>query len=514
MKRFFFFWGAAIVLFYFCYSSFIIIPFAHNDNIYTFHKFRSVHPQTHSLQYDDVMKGGRPVSAWIEQWKFLQVYNVADYSFLRAFLLVFTAAVLALLACFLCRYGYPAMIAWCLSAVMFTLPGIIDPLLMCMPHIILAIAWSLAAYLVLETSWPRAVRWPVAAALVTLGLMTYQANICFFFLLTGVHLFSLESTRKRWKALGRSVLLFTAGAIAYLGIVHFFIMPLYPPVKVAGGGYSVVISWVTIVPKVCTLFAKVLPVIFDPAPFFTFKAFGYCLFSFVLATYLFVLATIKEKKAVLSSGAMGGFLFLAASAAWLLSSFVFTICPRVFLPASGLAVLGIFWAVSFWMDRLKCPANALAGVAVTLLLLGASHANYLAINNAWNYNMELNFVRAKLAEYPQGSVKRIHVVESQGNSGGYDGLEQLGDNLNAKTVQYSFTIPYLVEMALVGVWDDTTPLFTCEAPQPICVAVTPPGQILLSTSRPGAEVYRSEGMVYIDMNDLPRISSRLHCVRH
>jgi hypothetical protein len=406
--------------------------------------------------------------------------------------------------------GFQTIVAFSLSLAIFILPGAIDPYLMAFFQIVLPLIFCLLAYRILNSAWPRYLRWGGCFILLLMGLMTYQANTFFFIFLTAATVMCAPDDL--WpsarKMLLRNIAILGAAAIIYYLAVHFVFWARYPDLAAnVSPGYAVKISLQTIWVKTLGLLGNASPTIFGfwtlpPSKILSFGLMTLCAISLV------AFAMIKKTRTGWERLIAWVFLFFAVNGVWIASPAEVPLY-RMFFSASAFALFTLFVCLVKWADILKLKKNSEVVLAVGLAVVGLFSANYIATKNAWNYNMELMFIRSQLAPYMGRDIKRIHVIAPVDNKIGYDGLQTSGDNFNNKTTHFSADTPDLLRVGMVDLpGRPTASFFSCEAPQPICVKVTPPGQILITKSEPGQPIYPSENMILINMNDLIKATGR------
>jgi len=87
----------------------------------------------------------------------------------------------------------------------------------------------------------------------------------------------------------------------------------------------------------------------------------------------------------------------------------------------------------------------IAGIGV---ITAPAVAAFSATASAWASSVELRFVIQTLAERDVEKIRRVHVVRSNIDHRGYNGLPTIGDEFNRKTSHYSLDIADLVNVGL------------------------------------------------------------------
>jgi hypothetical protein len=399
----------------------------------------------------------------------------------------------------------------CLSIAVFALPGAHFPVFMTFISNALTPLLAFVSWLILTSARdePRnvvVVGKIVAAFLVLLSAMFTYAALAFFFLVPAfvVVLTDREDWRIRRMQAIRDIVFVLAAAAVYYAIPAGFFAVQYGPRVGVSSQYNLNIHSGVWGKNLIGFATHTLPLAFNLWNIYTNEAVGLLLMTGCGAG----LILFKGKTAwteLVQKLILITVLFLLVNCMILVSSTTLVLF-RFLWVTGALAVIFVFWnlsSLSGWLLKRSDP-RIREFWAVLFLVVGALSAHWIVTQNVRNSNMEIMFVRSKLAEAPK-PLSRIHVILPSSHDKGFNNLPSVTDEFNRKTTDYSADTTDLLRAALSGMPDNGSgSLFPCEAPQWVCVQVTPPGKVLVTKTSPADLIVPSPNMIVIEMDELTR----------
>jgi len=532
-----FFLAGSLFLFL-VFSATIAIPSAHHDQTRHFREYGH-DPGFKGNSHNDRQYGwlyliGRPIAAEIEAAIYRNTYDLSDLSRFRIGVILVLGADIGLLGAFLVALGLSRTVAFCLSAAVFTLPGVQNAVFMTNYPNALAPLLGLISYLLFSVPggaagpdgrpWQRRrgmIRTLMAFVALMLGLLTYPA-LAFFFLVPSLAVILLAEGRSwpRAQRLALRDLVFLGGcAVCYFLMVrvaiYLFLRDIY--LERVPAHWQMNLHFGTLVLRMTYLFNHVAVVICNLWNIYSVRLLGIAVGGFVLGALVVKAFFPGSPDGGVSRGKACRFglakllvvlLFFVAANIILLVGPAGYFLLRFVLVGSSLVVLLVFWSGGAWLSLLgrrlqPYRERLMAGWAMILMAAGGLSASYVTTQNVWHSNAELTFVRAILAGHLDAPMVRIPLVRPVDNRLGFNGRPSVGDEFNNRTTDHPQDIADFVRLALIGIADpESFTVFRCDLSQEECVKLRPPGHVLVTQSAPGEPIYESPNMVVVDMTQL------------
>ena len=125
LRQFIIFFIGAFVSLYLVYSSTVMAPYVRNDGLRYFDKYYNRNSNfATDPQFKWLCALGRPVAALEEAYIYQKINHLSDLSKLRLLTITVFALNASILSSIVVALGLPAIPVFCLSIVIFTLPGI------------------------------------------------------------------------------------------------------------------------------------------------------------------------------------------------------------------------------------------------------------------------------------------------------------------------------------------------------------------------------------------------------
>lgn len=468
LYQFLLFLAVSFICLYLAFSPTVNIPYVNHDSIRYFHKFYNKENEALTYpQYNFEYNLGRPITAEVEGLLYRKVNHLSDMSMLRLITIFLFALSAALLAIIALLAGMEIIPAFCVSTVIFTLPGVQDFIFVPYFTNALAVFFSVLAYFVSTRKLKYGMRFILVFILIETSFYLYPPSTFLFLIpttLTVLFHHHWQAAKRIWR---RDIFLWIlAAAVNYITLRVFF----YRQIK--SGGHEIAFTLKQVLGNALTFFPQGMPQTFNFWNIYYSKALGILMIFFVMV--FLIVDFLHTKKMGWGRLFALSIIFLVCNLVWFLfGGYV----PREFIASQALALVLVYWC-----------GQRLGNIwPVALLCFGLITANQMVSSNVLNNNSELMFIRSRLAQFVSSSTKEIHVVRMKDNTRGYNGLPRVYDNFNSAADYYE--IPDLIRVALK------------DLPNPFEL------HCIITYSNYGEPFYRSPDAVVIDMNDLVYISS-------
>jgi len=453
---------------YLAFSATVNMPYPNHDSIRYFHKFYNKDSNSQILPMEECLFAeGRPLTAILEQLFYQRINHLSDMSRLRLMTIVVIALDASLLAMISLSIGMEVIPAFCLSTVIFTLPGVQSFIFVPYLPQAIAIFLSLLAYLMLMHKLKYGIHFIFMFILLEASFCLYPPS-SFFFLVPAM-LMTLFCPN--WHVLKRiwirDILLWGISAGVYYCTLRLF---FYGSMK--STGHEIAFTWKQVLFNITMFLPQAMPQIFNLWNVYFSKTLGISLTIFVAVFIIADFFTAKkigwQKLLALAT------IFLIFNLDWFLfGGYV----PCQYMASQALVLVLVYWC-----------GKRLGNIwPVFLLSIGLLLTNQMATSNVLNNYSELMFFRSRIAQFVNSSTKEIHVIRLKDTTRGYNGLPTVYDNINNTTRDYE--IPDLIRVALKDMGD----------PFELHCIVT--------FSNYGEPFKTLADSVVIDMNDLVYISS-------
>ncbi|MEE3718395.1 hypothetical protein V2H45_16765 [Tumidithrix elongata RA019] len=523
------------VFLYFTFAATTIVPYAHHDQIRYFREdFGNPELKNNcyrDVQYQHLYSIGRPITAELECMTFRNVHTLSDLNLLRIGVILLLAIALALLSLWLISLGISRPVALFLSAAVFTLPGAQNTVFMTNFANAVAPLLAIASSLVMSTSVvdsaPRRglanpIKLLLSLLLILTSFFTYPF-LSFFYLVPSIGNL-LFNRQQPWRELRaafiRDVIFLGVAALIYFVIVRLWIVPFHQVPYSTAYRVEISIDEYIFQMKLNRLFDQIVFTSFNFWNIYTIRNLSLAIVGSIIAV---LLATIVSPQKFTSTIAhqivqrrfVGERAFALCTALllpnfpWLLSNAT-AMRYRLLFPTTAIALLIFAWSLSYWLTliskKLAIDENSLLSITMAGLMIGGGLlANYNTVQNVWNSNVEVMFIRGALVSHLDRPIHRIHVIKPPNNWLGYNGLPTIGDEFNRKSLDFSYHTAELVRVALLGIANAPTNLaiVPCESNQKQCATdTTMQGRIVVTHSILGEPIYDSKNMVIINMGEL------------
>jgi Tfp pilus assembly protein PilF len=422
------FLAGSFICLYFAFSATASIPFVSHDSISYFSKFFTTDTSSHiSPLYHVSNATGRPLTAILENFFYKQINHLSDLAGLRLitiFVLSLSATILGEIAILL---GMEAISAFCISTLIFTLPGAQNLIFVPYLHFALAILLSLVANLLLTKPLKFGLHYFLALIVLETTFWIYQPSTFFFLLPAGFMLISKNNWQAAKKVWIRDISLWlTAAAINYF-ILRFFFNKLVKSTNhhIAFSLERIKLSIETFLPQAVPQIFNLWNVYYSESLAFTIVAF----MSILILIDVFVTKKMGWRRLLLLVS-----LFFIFNLVWLLFG---GYMPRQFIASQGLALMLVFWSALWLIDFFKKARQILFRVwPVLILCAGLIMTKQMVDANVLNNNAELMFIRSQLAKSANSFTRQIHVIRVKDTAKGYNGLPTVYDNINSSTPAY------------------------------------------------------------------------------
>lgn len=489
---------ALVAILLMTYSGAFTIPYAHHDQYRYFHDPAGDGLVKNSCAGDPeyllIYQIGRPLAAELECVVFKNTRTLEDLARFRVGVIVVLSVSAALLASLLVTIRFPIWSAIFVSAAVFSLPGASNTVFMTNFPNAIAPGAALAAFLLFNPANGAAtVRSPIylgrfLAAIIALqvSLLLYPAlAFCFFIAIFCLFAFHNSTRRRgRWLGLLANTLFFGMNAAAYYGMIKLFVAPTGNP------SYRFEIGLGNILARLQAVFSDILPMSANLHNIYTSNIMLVCVVAIIILSA--VTAAIRRRRARADRLLGGGnefetlgvllLLFIAVNGVFITSAVAFVLFRFIFA-SSALMFLALLWALFLAGDLLlaRRPVTTrrayLIGVSVILSFAGLIFSNITMTENALNSNMEIQFIRNRIAPHLASGIKRVHVIFPRDPTRSFNGLPALTDEFNRPSIVFNkrfpyFTLPEMVRVALLGaVEEGGFRIVPCDAVQ-TCVTAT------------------------------------------
>jgi len=466
---------------YLVYSSTVMAPYVRNDGLRYFDKYYNRNSNfTTDPQFKWLCALGRPVAALEEAFIYQKINHLSDLSRLRLLTITVFALNASLLSSIVVALGLPVIPAFCMSIVIFTLPGIQECVFVPFLFIALAQLCSLSAYVIWMSRWVFGLRIILSFLLLEIAFFTYVPST-FFFLIPVTFLLILKEddwphAKKVWL---RDMIFGILAAAVYLCVIRIF---FYKYIELSGHQ----IKWDSVLNNIKTFLPQAVPQSFNLWNIYYSKVLGITIGLFVAGVLLANALFSKKNIALQRISALLG-IFVIFNMVWILLG---GYLPRTFVASQALVLLLVYWSGDWLLRMLKSNKWANESWPIILLALGLIFANIMTTRNVWNCNAELMFIRSRIAQYENSYIREIHIIRPQDTTRGYNGLSIVYDNFNdGSTGQTELT--GLIRAALKDL-DDPPIEMHC----------------MVTSSNYGEPFTMGPNVILIDMNDLVRISKK------
>jgi hypothetical protein len=514
------FFVSAYVAIFLSLAAAVWIPTAHHDNTRYFRWF-DANAKASCLndgQHKWLYLIGRPISAKLECQVFKHASSLHDLNNMRIAVIGILALGASAFGGLLYRFGFDIRSSWLTSVAIFLLPGAQNAVFMTNFPNALAALCPMLAYWCLEWS-PSCIKYYwvsifAATFLLFIAMLMYPALAFVFFWGTFAKVLCNYSAPvlQAMSIIVRDGAVLFSSSVAYLFSRDLFIPKNFRiDLGSVPDAFKPDLSIWAIAGKLPFLFDKVLPTAAD-LWLFTDGLFGRLILSLLLILILLSVALGRRDRI---SRSHLTFKFTIAIGLILASSFPLIVNKEPFLhqrllwPAMGSILITILCMTPVVLATIVRSSGDIVAVLrrsiCTLVGIGALiAANYTTTLNAWNTNIEIEFVRSELAK-SDIIPRRIHFVRAINNAIGFNGLKSFSDEFNKKTTDFRQDIRDFVSLAYMSYSGDYgTSIVECEFSRESCEDVVPKNSIILSISEYGERFCLSEKMIVVDLNDLVR----------
>jgi hypothetical protein len=436
--QFLIFLSMSFVCLYLAFSATANIPYVNHDSIRYFHKFYNKENLSQSHPMEDYLYAeGRPLTAGIEQLLYHKINSLSDMSMLRVITIAvftFNASLLTMIAM---SAGMEMIPAFCVSTVIFTLPGVQEFIFVpYLPHA-LAIFLSLLACCVLLKELKYGMQFIAALLFLEAAFFIYPPSTFFFLIPTVLMIIFQHDWQVAKRVWLRDICIWILAAV-----INYFILRMFFYTQIKSSGHSIAFTWKDTLFFTMTFLPNALPQIFNLWDIYYSKTLGICLISFIvvcLAADFFV--TRKIGKGRLSALIV---VFLILNLVWF---FFGGYMPQQFIASQAFALILVYWCgewlINIWKNKHEVSARIWP---IIFLCIGLIVTNQMVTSNVLNNHAELMFIRSRLAQSVNSTTKEIHVIRLKDTARGYNGLPTVYDNFNASVPDYE--IPDLMRVAL------------------------------------------------------------------
>lgn len=512
---------SAYVVIFLALAATVWIPSAHHDNVRYFNfKFDEDVKTGCDTQYVWLHLIGRPITAKLECQVFKHVRSLQDLNNMRIAVIGILALGASAFGALLCRFGFDILSSWLTAVAIFILPGAQNAVFMTNFPNAFAVLCSILAYWILEWSGNanKYFYWTSifgVTCLLFIVMLMYPA-LAFVFLWGTIAKVLCNYSGPILQTISiivRDVAVLVSSSLAYL-LTRDLLIPkgFRIHLGLVPDSFKPDLSISAVVEKLPFLFGNVIPAATN------LWLLGNGLFwKFVVALFLIaaLMATILKKRGdrlsrsnlILTFAIVIGLIL--ASSFPLISNKQPLLHQRLLWPAMGavsIAVLGVMFIAFAIIVRSS------GGMVITFrrsicVLVGVGSliaASYTTTLNAWNTNMEMEFVRGEIAK-SNITPRRIHFVRAVDNAIGFNMLKSFSDEFNRRTTDYKHDIRDFVSLAYMGYGGDyKTSIIECNFLVDKCENIVPKDSIILSVSEHGERFCLSEKMIVVDLNVLVR----------
>lgn len=469
---------------------------------------------------------GRPVAALLECFVFKHVWSFNDLGMMRTGVIVLLALAATLLGLILNKYGFDQLSAVLTAIAIFTLPGVQNTVFMACYANALTPLVAIGTFFflcIVKQHYPKTNLSPIffitGVILLLFAMLTYQGLVFIYFWGTLARLlYNQTHTKTAWiKATIYDVAIFSVAAIAYFFTNQKFLPKYYQTQPyLVSAEYSPDLSLVSIAHKVPLFFTEMLPRV--SALWFKNIGIFSTLILIVFVFSIFLSIFLRKKN---HSNAKTRLVRQLQIGLAILGVFAFTFGPvilttkdhylyqRLLLPSMGALIIIITYLIpSLLASSIGSTARLLLPIRqfISLLaaILGLILASHDTVLNVWGANMEMEFVRQKLAENNR-LPRRIHLVQAINNNRGFNGRISYRDEFNKKTTDYINDVHAFMQIALMKFPSyKNIALVPCDFKAVHCDALVDKKSIIFSSSQYGERICKSDNMLLVDMNLLVR----------